>query len=111
MPNDDLKRSSVLGTLAIACGALLVFATYWVTGPGIGEFNRFNEQVFGPLYTAGAILMIGVYASAFLVLAAGAAVATVLAWVRGESPRWVSWLATAVTLAAPLIAMNFLKGA
>jgi hypothetical protein len=104
------RNSTVFGAIAICTSVMLVGITYWMTGPGVNEFNGFNDRVFGPYYTAGAILMIGFYGLAFFTIFGVAAVATVIVWIRKGQPRWLAWTATIVTIAAPVIAVNILKG-
>lgn len=104
-------NSTVLSAMAICTSVTLVGVTYWVTGPGVNEFNAFNERVFGKYYTAGAILMIGFYSLAFFSIVGVAVVATAIAWLRTGQPRWLTWTATVGTIVAPIVAVNFLKGA
>ncbi len=111
MSNVNETRSPVLGVCAIVASALLVSTIYWITKPGVAEFNAFNERVFGQYYTAGAIAMFLLYGLAFVACVGLVAVATVLAWVRNESPRWVTWAATLSTLVAPIASINLLKSA
>ncbi|NJN63517.1 MAG: hypothetical protein HC882_00685 [Acidobacteria bacterium] len=104
-------RPMLFSTLSICTSAALVGAAYWLTTSGSGAFNSFNDRVFGPYFTAGAILMIAFYSLVFFAAIGVAVVATIIAWIRGESPRWLTWTATITTVAAPVVVVNLLRGA
>ncbi len=107
-----MKRNTP--TFAIASSATstaFLAAVAWVTGPGLSDFNAFNERVFGRYYTAGAILMIGLYGLAFAAIAGGAAIAAAIAWRRKEEPRWIKVLATLAALGVPLLVAKLFQRA
>lgn len=93
---------------AIFFGVALVGYSLWLASPAA---NAFNERVFGQLYTAGAILVILFHALIFFLLAGTAAGMAFGAWFRKEGPRWLMWTAIIAVLAAPLVAINVIKGA
>lgn len=101
----------MFGTLAIAASVALVCAIFWLTRPGLAQFNAFNKEVFGQLYTAGAIAMILFYGLVFVASVGFGIAAAVYSWIRRESPRWVTWAAIAASLVAPVLAVNLLKSA
>lgn len=106
MHNAKERRSPALSVLAIAVCLTLLFVIYWITKPGLATFNTFNQNVFGQYYTAAAIVMVFLYGLAFVASIGIAIAATVFAWLRGESPRWLTWVATVVTTIAPIVPLN-----
>ena len=110
MQQQTQRNSMVLSVVSICTSIALMGVVYWLTGPGLNEFNEFNERIFGRYYTAGAILMIGVYSLAFISIVGVVVVATATAWIRKEQPRWLTWTATILAVVAPIVVVNLFEG-
>ena len=102
------RKAPVASAAAIFNGALLVGYSAWLASPAA---NEFNERVFGPYYTAGAIVTILFHGFIFFLLAGTAAGSAIYAWFRKEGPRGMVWAAVAAAVIAPLVAINIIKGA
>jgi len=111
LTNDGPPASPLFGAISLCASATLIVASYLITGPGVGAFNAFNDRVFSPYYTAGALLMLALYGSAFFFLVGLTWGSAVIAWVRKEQPKELLWTATAAAIAAPAIAVKLFANA
>lgn len=100
------SKLGVCSGLAFALSLALIGFAYWARTPAAAEFNK---QIFEPLYTAGALLMIGFYCAVFFGLAGSSVTLAILAWVRQEAPIWMRWAGTLMPIIAPFVAMSIIK--
>ena len=94
-----------LSILAICCPLLIRGIFYFLA---TATARDFNERMFGRYYTLGTLLMLGFYAAIVLGLVGGGLALGVLACRRRERPAWLSWVALAANILAPLAVLLYL---
>ncbi|HKS07662.1 MAG TPA: hypothetical protein VJR92_15275 [Gemmatimonadaceae bacterium] len=100
------RRPPVWSSVGLCCPVLIVGVIYFLSTP---QGQAFNERTFGRYYTAGALLMIGVYGAVLLGLFAAGIGASVMAWKREEEPLWLRQLATAANVIPPIAYFLFVS--
>lgn len=111
MQHQTQRNPTALSVGSLCTSIALVAVIGWLTGPGLSEFNAFNERIFGRYYTAGAILMLGFYGLVFFAISGTAIAAAAMGWLQKGQPRWLTWAAILAAIVAPIVALGLLKGA
>jgi hypothetical protein len=99
------SKPPILSILAICC-PLLVWGIFYFLATATAR--AFNERMFGRYYTLGMLFVLGFYAAIVLGLVGRGLALGVLASRRRETPAWLSWVALAANILAPIAVLLYL---